>query len=96
MQVAELRDVISKDLRFPRDRLKLVRKGKALDENDGSAKLQDGGVLHSFSLLPTALYFWMPQLEDSHLLFSRPFLSSAGAADTSQARSGKWRCIQFL
>ncbi len=54
VQVAELKEVISSELRFPRDRLKLVRKGKALEDIDGPAKLQDGGALHSsqyYSLL---------------------------------------------
>ncbi|CAL8462591.1 g2124 [Coccomyxa elongata] len=41
-QVAELKEVISRELRFPRDRLKLVRKGKALEDSDGPAQLQDG------------------------------------------------------
>ena len=46
VQVAELKDIISRELRFPTDRLKLVRKGKALEDNNGPAQLQNGGALY--------------------------------------------------
>ena len=46
-QVKELKEIISKDLRFPLDRLKLVKGGKALDDDPKAVGLLDGGVITS-------------------------------------------------
>ena len=46
-QVKELKEIISKDLRFPLDRLKLVKGGKALEDDLKAAGLLDGGVITS-------------------------------------------------
>ena len=42
-QVEQLRQIISSELRFPLDRLKLVKGGKPLDDNLKAAGLSDGG-----------------------------------------------------
>ena len=50
-QVKELKEVVSRDLRFPLDRLKLVKGGKPLDDDVKAAGLADGGVLCLLILL---------------------------------------------
>ena len=43
-QVEQLKQTISSELRFPLDRLKLVKGGKPLDDDLRAAGLSDGGM----------------------------------------------------
>ena len=54
-QVKELRHLISRELRFPNDRLKLIKGGSPLEDNAGHAGLADGGRTQCTATLPVRL-----------------------------------------
>ena len=54
-QVKELRHLISRELRFPNDCLKLIRGGSPLEDNAGHAGLADGGRMQCTAPLPVRL-----------------------------------------